>query len=291
MDYAAQFQARKDATKNLVPQDQIDRLQVLFKKGSNMFASLFAEVDAIRRHMDNEPVFSDWCIYQLKISVGGLSAIAAVLGEGNASRIRHELAEAKKAEKERRDKEIHARQMEAQERKNALSAKKVENAERKAKEAEEAKKAKKAAAAAVRKARRADKGDAIIRACGEILRDETATREEIMLIADVPRNVYDKARAKLEAENRIGPKSQASSEDASYEQCVIKGKAAVLAEGESRWIEGDLAIIVPKKYGAQTLERFAADIGIEYSTLQGRKNVAKAWPKIFHVEVFRFVAN
>ena len=68
-------------------------------------------------------------------------------------------------------------------------------------------------------------------------------------------------------------------EEVTYEQCVIEGKAAVIAEGESRWTQGDLAIIVPKKYGAQTLERFAADIGLEYSTLQGRKNVAKAWPK------------
>ena len=285
MDYAAQFQARKDATVNLVPQEQIDRLQVLFKKGRNMFTSLFSEVEAIRRQVNNEALFADWCIYQLKISVNGLSGLAtALMEEDDAARIRNEFAEAKRAEREKRAVEAHARRMEAQDRKNALSAKRVANAEHRAAEAEKVKKEKKTQRAAENKRRREEKdrleGDAVTRAKTAILANPNATREAICKIADTHAIFYNQAIGELEGSgwvNPRAPKETASSEGALYEQYVEEGKVAA----ESKWTLGGLAIKVNslKRYGDKTLERYATDIGVEYTTLRGYRRIAEAWPE------------
>lgn len=266
---------KQEATRELIPDEQIERMRVLWKKGRNMFASFFTEAEVARQQINNDELFASWCFFQLHIDIQTISNVAVVLKQDDAARVRNEFSEAKKAEKERLEAEVHAKKMEKIERQNALDAKRAENAVVKAAKAEQIKREKKAKDAAVRKQRRADKGDAIIRACEEILRDETATREEIMDRADVPRNVYDKARAKLIAERRLEQKKGTADDVSLYDQYVVEGKAAV----KHQWVLGDLAIKVSElnTYGEGKLERYARDIGVEYKTLQNYQAVAKAW--------------
>lgn len=273
---------KQEVTKDIVPNEQIDRMRVLWKKGRNMFSSFFAETDTVKKQINNDTLFSQWCFFQLQIDVTTISNMAAILRQGDAARIRTEFAEAKRAEKERREVDAHARRMEAQDRKNALDAKKADNALVKAKRAEEAKRAKTIKIAASRKAARAARTAVGVTAL-EIaktawLANPTAKEKDIIAASKVGQGTVAKARAILVELGRL-PKAEASSEGALYERYVEEGRAAVLSEGESRWIEGDLAISVSEMKNYGDLKRFATDIGIEYSTLQGRKNVAKSWPK------------
>ena len=273
---------KQENTKNLVPDEQMERMRVLWKKGRNMFSSFFAEADTIRRRISNDELFASWCFFQLHIDVYSINAVTVALKADDAARVRDDFSSVKRAEKERREIETHARRMEAQDRKNALDAKKADNALVKAKRAEEAKRAKTIKIAASRKAARAARTAVGVTAL-EIaktawLANPTAKEKDIIAASKVGQGTVAKARAILVELGHL-PKAEASSEGATYEQCVEKGRAAVLAEGENRWVQGDLAIIVPKKYGAQTLERFAQDIGLEYGTLRNRMAVARAWPQ------------
>ena len=294
---------KQEATKGLVSIEQMERMRVLWKKGRNMFASFFAEADAVKQQIGNSDLFSQWCFFQLQIDVATMGNMAAILRQGDAARIRTEFAEAKRAEKERQEADAHTRRMEAQERKNALDAKKAANAFAKAAKEAEAKKAKTAAIAAVRKARkiaRAEKeGDDLTRAMQAIMANPNASRDEIRNSAEVSRPIYDKARAVLESKGKISPKAPEPDETA-YDKLVSEGikenkslhgipinenvydraVAACRPLADAPWIIGDWAILVAGEavYGEGTLQRFAADIRVEYSTLRDYAAVAKAWP-------------
>ena len=284
MDYAAQFQARKDATQDLTSPEQLDRLLVLFKKGRNMFASLFSEVDVIRRQINNEALFSDWCVYQLRISVGSLSSLSAVFKEDDAARIRNEFAEARRAEREKHELELHARRMAALDRKNALSAKKLENAEHQA--AEEARVI--AQKAAERRERRrqiaAVEGDGIQRARRWWEKNPYATHRECEKATGVGHGHSVSARRALVDQCVIPKQREAAlaaydslTDEAKFERCVKEGIQAV----NHQWVLGDLAIKVSalKSYGANVLERFATRIDVEYQTLKRYRSVAQLWPE------------
>jgi transcriptional regulator with XRE-family HTH domain len=62
-----------------------------------------------------------------------------------------------------------------------------------------------------------------------------------------------------------------------YGRYVIEGRSAA----NHQWVLGDLAIEVSKlkNYGNAILERYAEDIGVEYSTLRDYHSAAKAWDK------------
>ena len=274
---------KQEATKGLVSIEQMERMRVLWKKGRNMFSSFFSEADAVKQQIGNSELFSQWCFFQLQIDVTTMSNMAAILRQGDAARIRTEFAEAKRAEKERREAEAHARQLAKVERDNAIAAKRMENAERKAQEAAEAKKEKKAAIAAENRRRREEKdrteGDAITRAKAAILANPMATRDKICDIADTHAIFYNKAIGELEGSGWVNPRAPKGDEVSLYDRYVAEGKTAA----NHQWTLGDLAIKVSQlnTYGEGKLERYSTDIGVEYSTLENYRWSAEAWPQNF----------
>jgi hypothetical protein len=69
-----------------------------------------------------------------------------------------------------------------------------------------------------------------------------------------------------------------------YKEAVRRGKELVAQEGDIKWQLGDLALTVApmgERTGpngsTEPLARFAEDIGVEFSTLQGYRQVAAAW--------------
>ena len=217
---------------------QIQRMRHLWKDARAKYVSFFACLSEVRREIGDDAL-EEWCRKELLIGLIAINKAAGLLQDIDAARTKTELSNVAQAAKGKRELEAHAKKMEKIERQNALDAKRAENAVVKAAKAEQIKREKKAKDAAVRKQRRADKGDAIIRACGEILRDETATREEIMDRADVPRNVYDKARAKLIAERRLEQNKGTADDVSLYDQYVVEGKAAVPRRSMGSWRSGN----------------------------------------------------
>jgi len=66
-----------------------------------------------------------------------------------------------------------------------------------------------------------------------------------------------------------------SLESLEYDDLVVLGQNLNSA---SRWLLGDLAAQVGRKYGEGRLEQFAEDIDVEYATLRGYKAVSQAYP-------------
>ena len=194
---------KKEAARNLVPGEQLERMQVLWKKGRNFFASFFTELDTARRRIGDDELFSDWCFYHLGVGVIQLGEVATILKRDDADRIRNDLAAAKRAETNRLAAERHAHKLERIERDNELARKRLENA----KAAEESKRIKKAEAAAERRQRKAERtaieGNSLVRARAAILANTTASRDAICRIADVSPIIYAEARGQLNGEGKL----------------------------------------------------------------------------------------
>jgi len=194
---------KKEAARTLVPNEQLERMQVLWKKGRNMLASFFTELDTARRQIGNDELFSDWCFYHLGVGVIQLGEVATVLKRDDADRIRNDLAAAKRAETERLAAERHAHRLEKIERDNELARKRLENA----KAVEESKRIKKLEIAVERRRRRAERtaseGRPIARARVAILANPTASRSVICQIAGVSPIIYAQARGQLVGEGKL----------------------------------------------------------------------------------------
>ena len=194
---------KKEAAKTLVPDEQLERMRVLWKKGRNMLSSFFTELDTARRQIGNDELFSDWCFYHLGVGVIQLGEVATILKRDDADRIRNDLVAAKRAETDRLAAERHAHKLEKIKRDNEIAAKRLENA----KTIEESKRIKKLEAAAVRKQRRdertANEGRPIVRARTAILANPTASRSVICHIAGVSPIIYAQAHGQLIGEGRL----------------------------------------------------------------------------------------
>jgi hypothetical protein len=285
MDVQAKIQAMHDkvaATKDLVPRENIDRMKVLWTKGRNMFASFFTEIDTTRRQINNDELFASWCFFQLRIGMEIINDMTIVLKHDDAARVRDDLKGAVKVDKERRSAEAHVEKLAKIARENELAELRARNVEAKAAKEQAAAKAKSDAIKAANKQRRKEKaereGGAVSRAKAAIMAAPAAKRDEICALADVSHGVEKEARAVLEAEGKVAPRAEAKSETALYEQYVADGKTAA----GFQWKLGDLAVKVSrlKVHGEATLERYASDVGVEYSTLRGYKAVAEAWPEV-----------
>lgn len=84
-----------------------ERLKVLWKKGQNFFASFFAEISNVRKAINNEATFIQWCSEDLGLPLITLTRISDVLTLADAARVKAELARAKAVEQQqrRRDRE------------------------------------------------------------------------------------------------------------------------------------------------------------------------------------------
>jgi hypothetical protein len=198
---------KKEASRNLVPDEQIGRMHVLWKKGRNLLASFFTELDMVRRQIGNDELFSDWCFYHLGVGVIQLGEVATVLKRDDADRIRNDLVAAKRAESDRLAAERHTRKLEKIERENEIARRRLENTEIEKAKIEESKRIKKAEIAAERKQRRAERtakeGKPIVRARAAILANPTASRDAICQIAGVSPIIYAQARGQLVGENKL----------------------------------------------------------------------------------------
>jgi hypothetical protein len=260
---------------------QIPRMRHLWKDARGKYVSFFACLSEVRKEIGDEAL-EEWCRKELLIGLVAINKAAGLLQDIDAARTKSELTSVSQAAKEKRELEAHAKRMEKVERENALAAKKVENALRKAEKEAEEKKEKRSAIAAENKRRRAEKdardGNAVTRAKAAILANPMATRDTICKIADTIAIFYNQAIGELEGSGWVNPRAPKADDPSLYEQYVAEGKLAA----NSQWTMGDLAIKVSKlnTYGEGRLEKYAADIGVEYSTLGGYQSVAKAWPEI-----------
>jgi len=194
---------KREAAQSLVPTEQLERMQVLWKKGRNMLASFFTELDTARRQIGDDELLSDWCFYHLGVGVIQLGEVATILKRDDADRIRNDLVAAKRAETERLAAERHAHKLEKIERDNEIARKKMENA----KAIEESKRIKKLEAAAARKQLRAERtkqeGRPIVRARTAILANREASRDTICQIAGVSPIIYAEAHGQLKGEGKL----------------------------------------------------------------------------------------
>ena len=194
---------KKEAAKTLVPDEQLERMRVLWKKGRNMLSSFFTELDAARRQIGDDELFSDWCFYHLGVGVIQLGEVATILKRDDADRIRNDLAAAKRAEAERLAAERHAHKLEKIERDNEIAAKRLENA----KAIEESRRIKKLEAAAERRQHRAEitarEGRPLARAIAAIRANPTAPRSVICKIAEVSPIIYAEARGWLADKEKL----------------------------------------------------------------------------------------
>ena len=65
-----------------------------------------------------------------------------------------------------------------------------------------------------------------------------------------------------------------------YKTLVEEGKAASLKLGEVNWILGELASKVEKRYGEASLQQYAEDIEVKYSTLKDCRTTYLRWPRL-----------
>jgi hypothetical protein len=65
-----------------------------------------------------------------------------------------------------------------------------------------------------------------------------------------------------------------------YKTLVEEGKAASLKLGQVNWILGELASKVEKRYGEASLQRYAEDIEVKYSTLKDCRTTYLRWPRL-----------
>lgn len=70
---------------------------------------------------------------------------------------------------------------------------------------------------------------------------------------------------------------EALSLDKDYETLVIEGLEARKGLESYQWKIGDLALLVATVYGECTLQKYAEDIGVEYSTLRHYRAVCQAY--------------
>ncbi len=67
--------------------------------------------------------------------------------------------------------------------------------------------------------------------------------------------------------------------DAEYAALVERGRAAVRDMARSLWELGDAACEVETKYDENRLQRFAADVGTKFKTVQSARTTVKKWPE------------
>jgi len=65
-----------------------------------------------------------------------------------------------------------------------------------------------------------------------------------------------------------------------YDEAVVEGQAIVSRQSRDHWRLGELADRIEKKYGDNTLSRFAAAIAVPVKTLERHRDVYRAWKEI-----------
>jgi hypothetical protein len=68
--------------------DRAAHMRVLWERGENMFASFFAELEAIRTEFVDDSKFRRWCIDDLHIPLSTCFRISDLLRESDAIRVR-----------------------------------------------------------------------------------------------------------------------------------------------------------------------------------------------------------
>jgi len=282
-----------NATSGLVPPETMERVKILWKKGSNMFQSFFTEVDTIRRQIGNDELFASWCFWQLHIDVATMKKMTAALRDADSERVKQDLAEAAKAERERVTAERHAERLNKIRLQNEIDAEKAKNVAWKLAEEKARLEAERAKAAAEKAAKKADKKptrkyekttEKLERAKAEILADPMAKRDVICERARVNHAIEQEAHSQLEQQGLVPPRNTGWTKGPPkpddymlYNGYVEAGKAAA----NHQWTLGDLAISVTalKSYGEAKLANYADDVGVEHSSLKVYMAVAKAWPE------------
>jgi len=74
------------------------------------------------------------------------------------------------------------------------------------------------------------------------------------------------------------PQAQIEQAVSSWEDAVIAGLELREAKDNSQWRLGDLALLVEKAYGVDSLGKFAIDINIPKKSLQQYRRVSNAFP-------------
>jgi hypothetical protein len=107
----------------------------------------------------------------------------------------------------------------------------------------------------------------------EALRDRLAKAEAVA--ADERAQAGDRNAAETAAGNlREQIRALVEQGDPKYRDLVERGKSAA----KSLWTLGDLARQVETEYGAESLARYAEDVGVPYETLKAARTTARAWP-------------
>lgn len=84
---------------------------------------------------------------------------------------------------------------------------------------------------------------------------------------------------KVKKEEKVGDWKPNKSSKKSWEQLCEMGRQARQLKEQSQWVLGDIAIEVEITYGAESLQKYAIDINVEYETIKRYRTVSKAWPK------------
>jgi hypothetical protein len=290
----AELQAEFAATAGLITPEQMHHMRVLWKKGRNMFVSFLTEAEKVKRQIGNDERFAEWCFWHLHISIRAITDLACCMQQDDADRVAAEFGDARKADKEKRAAEAHAAKLQKIARDNEIAAERAKNAELKAAAAKakaDAELAAKRQASKQRQRAKVENGE--IKSLHDLTEEQRAYAahhyfdlgETAMAIHGVlfdnpkPTRVSNKLAEFLGAEKaRRERGGQPVDEAALYASYVVEGKTAA----KHQWTLGDLAIQVSelkKVYGEKTLERYAEDIGVEFSTLQGYRWTAAAWPE------------
>ena len=78
------------------------RVRVLWEKGRNYFNSFYTELSQVRAEIGNDTEFTKWCMMELRVSVGIISDMSAILKKVDAARVRSELASARATEQKQK---------------------------------------------------------------------------------------------------------------------------------------------------------------------------------------------
>jgi hypothetical protein len=108
-------------------------------------------------------------------------------------------------------------------------------------------------------------------------KDTRTKAEKIMDLANAPSATAGERANAREAAARLREKKLRESLDDNYRQLVRQGKDAHHKREEMNWILGELASKVEKQYGKASLQRYAGDIGINYTTLRHCRATFEAW--------------
>ena len=121
--------------------DEAKRMRVVWDRGINHLGSFYTMLDTKRKQI-GDAALSDWCFYELHISLSIILRVSEVLDDADKTRVREELARAAEFDKQQKQKEREA--VEARKREEAVEKARlrVEQAKRLRDLAEEEKKIK-----------------------------------------------------------------------------------------------------------------------------------------------------